>query len=61
MLIIHNMKTHIVIDMTYHKDEGNQVFAGTEDECYNWVESQGSFGFDVKPMTKEELKIHNEE
>jgi hypothetical protein len=55
------MKTHIVIDMTYHEDEGNQVFVGTEDECYNWVESQGSFGFEVKPMTKEEVKIHNEE
>ena len=53
------MKTHVVIDLTYHEDEGNQVFAGTEEECYDWVESQGSFGFEVHIMTKEELAIHN--
>jgi hypothetical protein len=53
------MKTHVVIDMTYHEDEGNQVFVGTEEECYNWIEGQGGFGFEVKPMTKEELKVYN--
>jgi hypothetical protein len=55
------MKTHIVIDLTYHEDENNQVFAGTETECYDWVERQGSFGYEAKPMTKEELRIHNPE
>lgn len=54
------METHIVIDLTYHEDEGNKVFAGTEEECYDWIESQGDFGYLVHPMTEEELKIHNE-
>lgn len=54
------MKTHFVIDLTYHEEEGNQVFVGTEEECYNWVEQQGSFGFEVKPLTKYEIKIHND-
>lgn len=59
IVINKNMKTHIVIDMTYHEDEGNQVFVGTEKECHKWVEGQGSFGYKVVPMTKDELLIHN--
>ena len=55
------MKTHVVIDMVYHPDEGNHAFVGTESECHEFVEGQGSFGFEVKPMTKEELRIHNPE
>lgn len=51
-------KTHMVIDMTYHEDEGNSVFAGTGEECYKWVSEQG-FGYEVVSMTNEELKIHN--
>ena len=51
------MKTHIVIDMVYH-EEDYQVFAGTEQECHEWIFEQG-FGYRVVPMTKEELKIHN--
>jgi hypothetical protein len=55
------MKTHIVIDMTYHEDEGNDVFVGTLQECNDWVDAQNTFGLEVKPMTKEELRIHNPE
>jgi len=54
------MKTHLVIDLVYHEEEGNQVFAGTEQECNDWVEQQfDAFTYKVVPMTKEELKIHN--
>lgn len=53
------MKTHLVIDEVYHEDEGNQAFAGTLQECNDWVAEQG-FGYKVVPMTKEEIKIHNQ-
>jgi hypothetical protein len=52
-------KTHIVIDEIYHEDEGNQAFAGTLQECNDFVSEQG-FGYKVVPMTEEELKIHNQ-
>ena len=55
------MKTHVVIDLTYHEDEGNQVFVGTLQECNEWVEKQNTFGLEVEPMTKEERRIHNPE
>lgn len=53
------MKTHVVIDLTYHEDEGNQVFVGTLQECNDWVSDQDMIGLEVKPMTVEELRIHN--
>jgi hypothetical protein len=53
------MKTHIVIDKTYHEDENNKVFVGTLTECNDWVTLQDSIGFEVRPMTKEEIAIHN--
>jgi len=52
------MKTHVVIDLVYREEEGNQPFVGTLEECVDWVNEQG-FGYDVKPMTEEELKINN--
>jgi hypothetical protein len=54
-------KTHIVIDTVYTEEEGNEAFVGTLQECHDWVEEQKCFGYEVKPMTKEELKIHNSE
>lgn len=50
------MKTHIVIDSVYSKDE--IVFVGTAKECRDWVVGQG-FGYEVLPMTTEELKTYN--
>jgi len=52
------MKTHLVIDMVYTEEEGNQVFAGTEQECHEWIFEQG-FGYRVVPMTAQEIIIHN--
>lgn len=54
------MKTHLVIDTVYTEEEGNQAFAGTLQECNEWVAEQG-FGYKVVPMTEEELKNHNYE
>lgn len=55
------MKTHIVIDTVYTEEEGNQEFVGTLRECNEWVEKQNTFGLEIKPMTEEELRIHNPE
>ena len=51
------MKTHLVLDVVYNY---SPVFAGTLQECEEWKSKQG-FGYQVVPMTKEELKIHNPE
>lgn len=53
------MKTHIVIDLVYSEEEGNQVMTGTLKECEEWVAKQG-FGYKVVPMTEEEIKVENE-
>jgi hypothetical protein len=54
-------KTHRVIDKTYHEDEGQGCYAGTQEECQEFLAEQGSqFGLEIVPMTKEELKIYNE-
>ena len=54
------MKTHKVLDLIYTEDEGQDVFVGTEKECINFVLEQNSILFEVVPMTKEEIEIHNE-
>lgn len=51
------MKTHKVVDLVYHEDEGNDVFDGTLEECLNWKAEQG-FGYEVVPMTKEEINFY---
>jgi len=58
-------KTHLVIDETLTEDEGQGMFAGTNQECQNFFEQQAkiglsaSCGLKVVPMTEEELLIHN--
>ena len=52
-------KTHMVIDTVYYEEEGNEVFAGSEFECYEWISGQGDFGYKVVPMTLEEIEYHN--
>jgi hypothetical protein len=37
--------THEVVDLVYHEDEGNIAFQGTEQECHDFVASQGSDAF----------------
>ena len=50
-------KTHKVIDLVYHESEGNEVFDGTLEECREFVHKQG-WGYQVVPMTKEEIINH---
>ena len=52
------MKTHKVIDLVYHEDEGNEAFVGTYRECLEWMSEQG-FGYKVVPLTKEEIGFEN--
>ena len=54
------MKTHKVIDLVYHEDEGNEVFEGSYGDCVKWKEQQNDFGYQVVPMTKEEIKRYGE-
>ena len=54
------IKTHKVIDLVYHEDEGNEVFAGTRAKCEEWKSKQG-FGYKIVPMTLEEINIYNNE
>jgi len=53
------MKTHVVVDLVYHEDEGNEVFEGTYQECMDWARDQG-FGYQVLPKTKEQLNHENQ-
>ena len=56
-------KTHKVIDLVYHEDEGNEVFDGTLQECHQFIKDQSDMGgstftYKVVPMTKEEIEAH---
>jgi len=53
-----SFKTHKVIDLVYHEDEGNEVYVGTQQECHDWAREQG-FGYQVVPLTRAEIIIHN--
>jgi len=51
------LKTHIVLDLTYHESEGNGCLVGTRKECEEFVAMQGEqFMFQILPMTKEEIE-----
>lgn len=53
------MKTHKVLDLVYHEDEGQGCFDGTEQECYGFINSQGgaTFMYKVVPLTQYELDL----
>ena len=56
-------KTHKVIDLVYHEDEGNEVYDGTLKECHQFIKDQSDMGgstftYKVVPMTKEEIETH---
>jgi hypothetical protein len=55
---MNNYKTHLVLDLFLSDEEGCQIFAGTEEECFKFVSEQG-IGYRVAYMTDEELRIHN--
>lgn len=49
-------KTHKVLDIAMLDKDG--VYSGTEAECHDWVTQQG-LGYQVVPMTEEEMEIIN--
>lgn len=53
--------THIVLDLVYAEEEGQDCFDGTFRECNRFVKNQGGFGYIYKvvPMTKKEIKFYN--
>jgi hypothetical protein len=52
-------KTHKVLDLHYHEDEGQECFDGTQQECEEFASTQSpSFMYKVVPMTKEEKENH---
>lgn len=44
--------THIVLDLVYTPDEGQECFSGTEVECYEFIQQQGgaTFMYKVVPI-----------
>jgi len=48
------MATHVVLDLVYTQEEGQECFEGTEKECYDFIEKQGgaSFMYKVVPIIK---------
>lgn len=55
--------THIVLDLVYMPEEGQECFEGTLEECNDYVYRQGGtyFMYKVVPMTEEELEYYNRE
>ena len=49
-----NEPTHVVLDLFYRPDEGQECYEGTEQECHNFVKEQGgsTFMYKVVPITK---------
>lgn len=44
--------THEVLDTIYHEDEGQGCFAGSLKECWDFVNTQNSFGLTVVPIIR---------
>lgn len=52
-------KTHLVLDLHYTHDEGQDCFDGTRQECEDFAATQSPhFMYQVVPMTKEEIEAH---
>jgi len=52
-------KTHEVLDLHYHEDEGQGCFDGTREECEEFAATQSpSFMYKVVAMTKQEIENH---
>jgi len=52
------MKTHVVIDIILN----NNIFFGTYEECVEWKTRHHDFGYDIRPIPKDEAvdnKINN--
>lgn len=54
-----SLKTHKVLDLNYHPEEGQGCFDGTQQECEAFVAKQSPhFMYKVVPMTDDEINNH---
>lgn len=55
-------KTHVVVDQVLFEEEGGgNIYVGTHKDCLQWVNMQNlEIGYEIVPMTEEELKLYNE-
>ena len=51
--------THEVLDLVYTPEEGQECFEGSEQECHDFVTSQGSDAFTYKVVPKVRLNTKN--
>lgn len=53
------IKTHVVLDLHYTQEEGQDCFDGTLQECEKFAASQTPhFMYKVVPMTQQEIDSH---
>ena len=55
-------KTHIVLDLVYTPEEGQEAFAGSLEECNDFVAKEYQldfFTYKVVPMLSEEFDYYN--
>lgn len=52
--------THEVLDLVYTPEEGQACFSGTEQECYDFIQQQGSatFMYKVVPIVHKNATQH---
>jgi hypothetical protein len=51
------LKTHKVLDLIYHSDEGQGCFVGTLEDCNEFISGQfPSSAYKIVPMTQEEIE-----
>jgi len=55
-----NKKTHIVLDLLYTPEEGQDCFDGTFQECMDFISKQGgsTYMYEIIEMTKEQIENH---
>ena len=52
-------KTHVVLDLHYTSEEGQECFDGTREECIEFMKTQSPhFMYTVVPMTKQDIETH---
>ena len=51
--------THEVIDTIYHEDEGQGIFTGSFEQCYDFISTQDTYGLEIRELTREEVEFLN--
>ena len=60
MPILPLKKTHKVLDQTYTPEEGQECFAGSFEQCNDFISKQSDFFmYKVVPLMENEVEIYN--